>query len=256
LLPVTQVGGDFVRSHLATRLGVSGSEAGAAAVVDLTLGLVTQILYTLIGLALLVQSGSPGAAEGRLVLTLLFGLLAAALALTAFYRVQRLAPFQKLAAAFRVLVRGRVWKSLAGDAADLDRNISTLYGRRGDVILSAGWRLATWLLHTGETWLALYFLGVPVGLAQALILESLSSAVRSAAFAVPGGLGIQEGGFVLLGGRLGLRPEIALALALVKRVREILVGAPALIAWAMAERRSLAGLLPRGAPRGARNGRP
>ena len=246
LLPVAQVGGDVARARLATHLGVPGPEAGATVVVDFTLGLVTQILYTVLGVVLLVQAGASGA-ETR---GWLAGLLVAGLAIAAFYVVQRLAPFQKLAGVVRLLLGGRAWQSLADDASELDRNVSTVYGRRRAVLTSAGWRMTTWLLHTGETWLALYALGTPISLTDALILESLGTAVRSAAFAIPGGLGVQEGGFLLLGSRLGLGPETALALALVKRVRELLVGGPGLIAWAMSEGRSRARLLP---PRTSKN---
>ena len=51
------------------------------------------------------------------------------------------------------------------------------------------------------------------------------------AFAVPGALGVQEGGYVMLGRVVGLGPETALALSLAKRVRELVLGVPGLIAW-------------------------
>lgn len=245
LLPVAQVGGDLARARLATHLGVSGSHAGATVVADVTLGLVTQIFYTLLGLVLLVQAGGTTGDGRGFVVGLAWGLLVAVLAITAFYLTQRLEPFQKLAGILRVLVGRRVWSSLAGDASELDRSISEVYGRRRQVIVGTAWRMATWLLHTGETWLAMYFLGSPVSLTKALILESLGTAIRSAAFAIPGGLGVQEGGFLLLGSRLGVRPEISLALALVKRVRELLVGGPGLVAWTTLQSRSLARLLSR-----------
>ncbi len=95
--------------------------------------------------------------------------------------------------------------------------------------------MLTWLLHTGESWVLMYYLGSPVSWPEALILESLSTAVRNAAFAVPAGIGAQEGGFLLLGAALGIPPPVALALALAKRAREILVSGPALGVWAWME---------------------
>jgi uncharacterized membrane protein YbhN (UPF0104 family) len=50
------------------------------------------------------------------------------------------------------------------------------------------------------------------------------------AFVVPSGLGAQEGAFLLLAGAAGLPTEVALALSLVKRGREICAGTPALVA--------------------------
>ena len=91
-------------------------------------------------------------------------------------------------------------------------------------------------------------MGHPVGIVEALVIQSLGRAVRSAAFMVPGGLGVQEGGYMVIAGLLGLGPDVGLALSLVKRVREIAVGVPALLAWQWAEgRRWWRGRAPRDA---------
>ena len=52
---------------------------------------------------------------------------------------------------------------------------------------------------------------------------------------VPGALGLLEGGYVVLGGLFGISPELALAIALGKRVRELGMGLPGLVAWQIAE---------------------
>ena len=74
-----------------------------------------------------------------------------------------------------------------------------------------------------------------MGLGEAVVIESLIQAVSSAAFFVPGGLGVQEGGFILIGGALGLDPQICLALAGARRIRDLLIYVPGLIAWQVAE---------------------
>jgi uncharacterized membrane protein YbhN (UPF0104 family) len=86
-----------------------------------------------------------------------------------------------------------------------------------------------------EIWLALHFLGARVSLIEAFVIESLIQAVSSAAFFVPGGLGVQEGGFILLGGALGLSPATSLALAGARRIRDLLIFVPGLVAWQIAE---------------------
>ena len=48
---------------------------------------------------------------------------------------------------------------------------------------------------------------------------------------MPGALGVQEGGFIVICRAFGLAPEVAIALSLVKRLREVVLGVPALIAW-------------------------
>jgi uncharacterized membrane protein YbhN (UPF0104 family) len=86
-----------------------------------------------------------------------------------------------------------------------------------------------------EIWLALYFLGAQVSFTEAVVIESLIQAVSSAAFFVPGGLGVQEGGFILIGGALGLEPSTCLALAGARRIRDLLIFVPGLFAWQLAE---------------------
>src|SRR5258705_40888 len=70
-----------------------------------------------------------------------------------------------------------------------------------------------------------------VGMVDAYILESLGSGVRAAAFMVPGALGALEGSYVLFGALFGLPADTALAISLSKRVRELALGVPGLLAW-------------------------
>lgn len=227
LLPVAQVGGEVVRAQMAVRLGVRGAEAGAATLADFTLGLVTQLLYTVLAVALLIPSRGFGAETQAWF----GGLLVAAAAIAAFWAASALGGLGRAAQLARRVLRGGVWDALTGGGTALDAEIKALYARRRDVAAGAAWRMLSWLLHSGETWLALWFLGAPVSLADALILEALSTAVRSGAFAVPGAIGVQEGGFVLLAPLVGISPEAALSLALVKRLRELAIGGGGLAVW-------------------------
>jgi uncharacterized membrane protein YbhN (UPF0104 family) len=117
--------------------------------------------------------------------------------------------------------------------------VRNLYLRRRAVIACCFWQMLGWIAGGGEIWLALHFLGHPVSVWDAVLLEALAQAVSSAAFVIPAAIGVQEGGFLLFGALLGLGPEVALALALARRVRDLLVFAPALIAWQVLEGRWL-----------------
>jgi len=234
LLPVGQIGGNVVRARLVVRRHLPGSEAGATVVVDLTLTALTQLLYTLLGLCLLLaRLGGAGGTEVAASVAL------AALVVAGFYLAQRRGLFTLFARLLERLAGGSAWFSLVGGAVALDARVVALYGERRRLVASGAAHLAAWLAGTGEVWLALRFLGHPVGWGDALILESLGQAVRSSAFAVPGALGVQEGGFIVIGRLLGLPPELGLAVSLVKRVRELALGLPGLLAWPIAEGRRL-----------------
>jgi uncharacterized membrane protein YbhN (UPF0104 family) len=104
----------------------------------------------------------------------------------------------------------------------------------------------SWALGAVEVALAAHYLGRSVTLAQAFIIESLGQAVKAVGFAVPGALGVQEGGLILVCGLFGITPVTAIALSLIKRLREIVLGVPGLLAWGWVELRRLA-LSPRAA---------
>ena len=52
---------------------------------------------------------------------------------------------------------------------------------------------------------------------------------------VPGAVGVQEGGLILLCGLFGIPAQSALALSLIKRAADLAVGGPGLIAWQVLE---------------------
>jgi len=115
--------------------------------------------------------------------------------------------------------------------------LALLAESRAALAWSLSLHLTSWLGHAAEVWLTLWLMGAPTGPAEALILESLSLAARSAAFLIPSGWGAQEAALVALAGVTGLPAETALALGLVKRAREFAVGLPGLVAWGIAEGR-------------------
>jgi uncharacterized membrane protein YbhN (UPF0104 family) len=110
---------------------------------------------------------------------------------------------------------------------------------RAGLTAAAALHLLAWTVGAAETWLALWAMGYTTGPLAALAVESLGAAARSIGFAVPGAIGVQEGGLMLAGDVAGLPPDAALALAMVKRARELLVGLPGLLLWQWAEGRRL-----------------
>jgi putative membrane protein len=239
LLPVAQIGGEFVKFRWLRQRGTPGDQAGATVIIGKMIQAFSQVLYTLTGLSLLLLVFD----ERGLAPMVLGGCAIAILALLLFYRMQRAGFFGGLAAMGRRLSHRLARFEVNGGAAAMDAAIDEGYRQWRRVLLSLAWRMAFRFVLAGEVWLALAFMGHPISLIEAIILESLIEAVRGAAFAVPAGLGVQEAGIVLLGAAMGLSPEVALALALAKRFRELLVGLPGLLTWQIAEGRILAGRL-------------
>jgi len=130
----------------------------------------------------------------------------------------------------------RDWSQVMNHADAIDAKVQEAYGRSGRVAASFILSLLGWLIGTAEVYVILMLLRVPVTWADALLLESLGQAIRAAGFAIPGSLGVQEGGYLVLAPIAGLRPETALALSLAKRAREVLLGVPGLLYLHLSER--------------------
>jgi glycosyltransferase 2 family protein len=229
LLPLSQVGGYVLGARAITLTGVAGPTATASTIVDVTLELFGQLAYTALGLSCLIYL-EPDAAIAAPVAG---GLLVAGLLAAGFVVVQHRG-FDLFDRFARVLGRGWADKTAAGAAA-LHAALTAVYRRRARVVSSFVLHLACWIASTLEAWVALRFAGASLDFTTVLVIESMLYAARSVAFAVPNAVGVQEGAYILLGASFGLTPETALALSLLKRARDLIIGLPALAAWQLLE---------------------
>jgi putative membrane protein len=226
LLPVMGVGGNVVRARALAGTGVPGPTAGASVLVDMTVILTTQLPVTLLGLGLLVAYFDAGALVGQVLL----GLLVPASMLAGFVLAQRRGVFGAGARLVERFLQSPAQLAISGSAA-LDREVHRLYRNRGALLAAVGWHGLGWLIGTTEVWLTLHYLGHTVSFASAVMWQSLAEVVRTAAFFVPGALGVQEASYLVLGRLLGVPPDAALALSLIGRARDLIFGVPGLLAW-------------------------
>jgi uncharacterized membrane protein YbhN (UPF0104 family) len=126
--------------------------------------------------------------------------------------------------------RGGGWGGLR-DLSGLHEAVLALYRHKRRIWLSGGHHLLAWVLGGFETYAALRILGLPAGAREAIVIEALGHAARAAGFLIPGALGVQEGGYLLICAMYGIGPQDALALSLIRRIRELILGVPGLILW-------------------------
>lgn len=236
LLPVAAVGGDLVKGLMLAQRGVPGPLAGAVVVADKAAQVISQLAFGLCGVGALIYLE----AHADIVTGLLGGTLFFCALLGAFFWVQGQGLFGFVARHAERMTGGRLWLDMVGNATELDRALDRIYRHRARIAGACWWRLAVRFSLVVEVWYLAQLMGHPIGWIEALMLESLVTAVRGMAFAVPGGLGAQEGAFILLAASAGLPTEVALAISLAKRGREIACGAPALLALQWGAGRHLA----------------
>jgi putative membrane protein len=229
LLPLAHVGGEVIAAQVMVRAGIPAAVAAAGMVVDVTVEVCAQLLFLVAGCVVLAALAGTGTAwlwGGSLGLAVLG---AGSLALA-----QRLGGLRLLEKVVHGI--GRQWPALlpSGGLDGLDAEALAIYRRRDRLVMAFCLQWVAWALGTAETWLVLHALGLDASAGQAFVVESLGMAARSAGFAVPGALAIQEGGFVLAAAAVGLAGTAALSLSLVKRVRELVIGLAGLACWRLA----------------------
>lgn len=234
LMPVARIGGEIVSVRLLMRHGVRKSQAVACTVVETTLSVIAVFLFTIVGVAMFASQVS----DHHLIGQLIMGILLSVPPILGFVLVQRVGLFNLLTKIFSFMFSD-TWQKLAGNTRHLDQAVRQMYRRRGRVLACLFWQFASWSSGTIEVWLALYFLGHTLPLSDAFMIEALIQATSSAAFLVPGALGVQEAGFILFGHLLGLKPDVAAALAVIRRCRDLLIYVPGLVYWQMQEGRWL-----------------
>jgi len=233
LLPVASVGGGVVGVRLMRWRGLDLASVSATVIMEIVLTLIVSYAFAAVGLLLLIDLPASGAPFHRLLLILLVSLPVPVLTV-ALLRYGSV--FKHLQKFLRPLVGAT---AMSEEAASLDHELRACLGRWRSMLLAGSLQFLALVVGSFEVWFALRLFGHPVGAGTALILESMTQTTRHLAFVVPASLGVQEATLVLFGHVLGVGTELALAVSMVKRAREVLCGLPSLASWQWLEARRL-----------------
>lgn len=246
LLPVGQVGGDFARARLlaqtqrnARLLAQKDKDvptdtapfAGASVLIDFVLGLVTQAVFTMIGIVLIFVIASEAIELGPLSAAITFSLI---IAIGLWYLISGNS-FPKIAEKMTAIAPKGKLANLSGGLQQLHQQMQIIFAAKKALYIAILVKISAWICRSVEIWIILYCLGMPVDIQTAIIIESVASAIRSAAFLIPGAIGVQDGGIILLCHWLGLPAEAGLLIAILKRGREIVTSLPGLLVWLILE---------------------
>lgn len=230
LLAILPISGELAGVRALVCLGFSTRDAIASVVVDVTMELLSQLAYAVIGLGLLCLQDI----HDPIVSISALGIALAVPAVLGFMMVQRSGLLSRLEQLSFKLAEAQQWPAVRG-VSGLEAAIHKFYLRRRHIRQALLLHLLAWVAGAAETWAGLWLLGHPLAVWQVLALESLVYAIRTAAFFVPAAIGVQEGSYVMLGAIFGLGPQVALAMSLLKRGRELLLAAAAMVVWQIME---------------------
>ena len=234
--PFSPVGGMVAAARLMVLKGLNPATAAASVAADATTEAMAQAVFLAFGLGIGFTQfrhlqGSGPLAEAMLAVLLL---AVPGIALLIF--------LQKKGAVFAERIAARFFPQ-AREGVSFRAAIEELYDSRSRLAVSAALHLIAWIGAGGGTFIAFRLVGGKINLLNAIALEALLCTLRSIAAPVPAAIGVQEWGYAMLAPLFGLPAEMGVAVSLLKRAREIVLGVPALIYWQSVEgRRAFGGI--------------
>ncbi len=219
LTPTASIGGELFRIQRLNALGVSWDDATISVVIQKAIFVLSLVLYILTGLSLTALTlDTKGLDLGWLgVATLVLGFAG-----LTFIAIQRKNPFvsgihflEKFGLCPRIL------KQKETELASLDSSLAGFYRENPRLaFISFLWLFTSWLLHGTEVFIIFRLLGHPIDWSIALSLDALVMLFAALGFMIPGSLGVQDGGAILVSAGFGLGSSLGAAFCIMRRIRE------------------------------------
>jgi uncharacterized protein (TIRG00374 family) len=245
VMPAAGLGGEPVKAVLLkSRYDIGYHQAAASIVLGRTINMLALTVFLATAFAVMAASPSLSAAfRGAGLAGLVVFLAATALLLAVQW-------FRLPSRAGGWLQRWHGGQRLAGALVHI-REVEDLflqfYGRhRARLLGGVALAVVQWFVGALEVYVALAFLGHPVALHDAVMIEAVTQLVRAGAFFIPANLGAQEGAFVVMCAAITGSPSLGLSVAVVRRFRElvyILLGFGQGLLFSLAERKGGSGAL-------------
>ena len=221
--PTAYVGGEPLKAYLLKKHNVPMVEGLASVIIAKTTMTIAEVLFILLGIALGVWLLGGDDSSGQTVAAALLSVGLLAFGTAAFVFVQRQGLFTWLLGFLRKIgLKIAYLEAREEQLRSLDRTILDFYRHnRPAFYASTGLFLLGWLSEALEVYVILYFLGGPAMALSAISIGALSVFIKGGTFFIPGSLGAQDGGNVLLLKAFGYSDVTGITFALLRRFREL-----------------------------------
>ncbi len=219
----TYVGGEPLKAYLLKKHNVPMVEGLASVVIAKTTMIIAEILFILVGIALGFWILGANSSSGQFVAA---GLLSVGLLLigtAGFVFVQRRGLFTWILETLRKLRFQIMFLEAREDnIRSLDQTILNFYSHhQGAFYASTGLFFLGWMAEALEVFVIVYYLGGPADFLSAVSIGALSVFIKGGTFFIPGSLGAQDGGNLLLLKAFGYSDVTGITFALLRRFREL-----------------------------------
>jgi hypothetical protein len=222
--PGTQLGGEPLQVYLLQRRGgIPTATAVASVALEKLLELVANFTFLLVGVTTILATGILGDRLSIGLLLLPIGLLV----LPVGYLVPLWRGAHPISWVVERLARrfpGSIRLNQASQTASAAEREVARFCREHPrtLLLASSFSLVIWVLKVFEFGLTLQFLGLPLALPE--VITALTAARLAYLMPFPAGLGSLEASQVLAMGLIGVTPAAGIALSLVIRARDVLLG--------------------------------
>jgi glycosyltransferase 2 family protein len=221
--PTAYVGGEPLKAYLLKKHHVPMVEGLASVIIAKTTMTIAEVLFILFGIALGVWLLGGNDSSGHTVVAALVSVGLLAFGTAAFVFVQRQGLFTWILRFLRKIgLKIAYLEAREEKLRSLDRTILEFYRHnRPAFYASTGLFFLGWMAEALEVYVIVYFLGGPAMALSAISIGALSVFIKGGTFFIPGSLGAQDGGNVLLLKAFGYSDVTGIAFALLRRFREL-----------------------------------
>jgi glycosyltransferase 2 family protein len=221
--PAGYVGGEPLKASLLRKHHVPMEEAFTSVIIAKTTMTIAEVVFILLGISLGVWLLGGHDSSGQTVAAAVLSVGLLAFGTAAFVFVQRQGLCIWLLESLRKIgVKIKYLEARQEQLRSLDRAILGFYRhKRPAFCASTGLFFLGWMSEALEVYVILYVLGGPAMALSAISIAALSVFIKSSTFFIPGSLGTQDGGNLLLLKAFGYSDVTGITFALVRRFREL-----------------------------------
>lgn len=221
--PTAYVGGEPLKAYLLKKHDVPMVEGLASVIIAKTTMTIAEVLFILLGIALGMWLLGGADSSGQTVAAALLSVGLLAFGTAAFVFVQRQGLFTWLLEFLRKIgLKIAYLEAREDQLRSLDRTILDFYRqKRPAFYVSTGLFFLGWMAEALEVYVIIYYLGGPAMALSAISIGALSVFIKGGTFFIPGSLGAQDGGNLLLLKAFGYSDVTGITFALLRRFREL-----------------------------------
>ncbi len=221
--PTAYLGGEPLKVYLLRKYDVPMAEGAASVVIAKTTMTIAEVFYILTGIALAFWILGAGSSAGQTITAALLSVGLLVCSIAGFVFIQQRGLFASILSLVKKLgLRIRSLEAQEEHLRSIDQTIRNFYSHHQKAFYaSMVVYFLGWMAESMEVFGIIYLLGGSVSVLSALSIGALAVFIKGGSFFIPGSLGAQDAGNLLLLQAFGYSDVTGITFALLRRFREL-----------------------------------